>query len=149
MRRCESHLDFDLDLAKETSDENPVYYVQYAHARIAGLFAHAREGGFAPPDSPGAEDLAPLVEREAVELMRVLQEARAAIFFAALQREPHRLTTYLTELATAFHGFYHHHQIVVADDARTTIARLALCRGTQLVTREILALLGISAPERM
>jgi arginyl-tRNA synthetase len=149
MRRCESHLDFDLDLAKEASDENPVYYVQYAHARIAGLFAHAREAGFAPPDSYTADDLAPLVEREAVELQRVLQEARAAIYFAALQREPHRLTTYLTELATAFHGFYHHHQIVVADDARTTIARLALCRGTQLVTREILALLGISAPERM
>ncbi|MFN0150950.1 MAG: arginine--tRNA ligase [bacterium] len=150
MRRCESHLDFDLDLAKKESDENPVYYVQYAHARIHGLFARAREAGFELPDAPPtAALLAPLIEPEAIEVMRVLQESRAAVYGAALGREPHRLTSYLTELATAFHVFYHHHQIVVPGDAATTTARLALCRGTQRVIREVLALLGISAPERM
>jgi len=150
MRRSESHLDFDLDLAKKESDENPVYYVQYAHARIHGLFARAREEGAAIPEGkPAAALLAPLVEPEAVEVMRVLQESRAAAFGAALEREPHRLTSYLTELATAFHVFYHHHQIVVPGDAATTAARLALCRGTENVIREMLALLGIRAPERM
>jgi arginyl-tRNA synthetase len=146
MRRCESHLDFDLALALDQSDENPVYYVQYAHARIAGLFAHAREAGVAPPADAG---LAPLVESEAVELMRVLSEGRATVAQAALAREPHRMTTYLTDVAAAFHGFYHHHQIVVPGDARTTAARLSLCRATQTVLREGLALLGVSAPERM
>lgn len=181
MRRCESHLDFDLDLAKTQSDENPVYYVQYAHARIAGLFAHARETGAAPEWMKGSggegeraaggapvpardggwldpreaeaaawrEVLAPLAEPEAVELMRVLQEGRATVALAAEAREPHRLTTYLTEVATAFHGFYHHHQIVVPGDARLTGARLALCRAAQAVIREGLELAGISAPESM
>jgi arginyl-tRNA synthetase len=150
MRRCESHLDFDLDLARKQSDENPVFYVQYAHARIAGLFAHARETGASGPSADADPALlAPLVEPEAIELMRVLQEAPAAVCAAALEREPHRLTVYLTEVATAFHGFYHRHQIVVPGDARTTGARLALCRATQAVIREALGLLGVSAPERM
>ncbi len=150
MRRSGSHLDFDLALAVNESDENPVYYVQYAHARIGGLFLHARESGVATPEGRATADaLAPLVEPEAVELMRVLQEARATVAQAALAREPHRITAYLTEIATAFHSFYHHHQVVVSDDARATSARLALCRGTQAVLREGLALLGISAPDRM
>jgi arginyl-tRNA synthetase len=149
MRRCESHLDFDLDLARRQSDENPVYYVQYAHARIAGLFLHARTVGSAEGAAHDPSALAPLVEPEAVELMRVLLEAPAVVCAAALQREPHRLTVYLTEVATAFHAFYHRHQIVVPGDAATTTARLALCRGTQAVIREGLGLLGVSAPERM
>jgi arginyl-tRNA synthetase len=96
-----------------------------------------------------AAALAPLHEPEALELIRVLQEVRATVVSAALAREPHRMTAYLTEVATAFHAFYHRHQIVAPGDRETTVARLALCRGTQLVIREALALLGVSAPERM
>lgn len=144
-RRAESHLDFDMDLARKQSDENPVFYVKYAHARISGLLRKAAEEG-APPWE-GA-DLALLVEEQELELMKVLLMLPSVVAGAAEAREPHRLTTYLREVAQAFHLFYHHCR-VVGSEPRLSAARLALTQGARLVLANGLALLDIDAPERM
>lgn len=144
-RRTQSPLDFDLDLAKNTSEENPVYYVQYAHARICNILKFAREQG--QPFSQQA-DLNLLQEAEEMTLIKKLLEYPDVIAKAARFLEPHRVPAYLQELAATFHRFYHHHQ-VVSNNSELTKARLLLVEATRIVLANGLSILGISAPERM
>jgi arginyl-tRNA synthetase len=144
MRRSESQFDFDLDLARKHSDENPVFYVQYAHARICSIIDHARDKGITRAQS----DLSLLKESEEISLIKALLEFPEVVLGAALAREPHRLPVYLQELAGAFHNFYHQHR-VVTDDPGLTQARLDLCAAARIVFSNGLGLLGVSAPEKM
>jgi arginyl-tRNA synthetase len=147
MRRCNSHLDFDLDLAKQQSDENPVYYVQYAHARISSIIEFARQNGFEEIPPEGA-DLSLLSSDEEIEVIKALADFDDLVVGAAVSLEPHRLTSYLIDLAAKFHRFYHNHR-VVSEDRAASEARLYLCYGVRTVIRSALYLLGISAPEKM
>ncbi|HYQ87452.1 MAG TPA: arginine--tRNA ligase [Bacteroidota bacterium] len=145
MRGIDSHLNFDLNLAKEQSEQNPVYYLQYAHARIASIIRHAESQGV---DIMSGHDLSPLVEPEELALMKSLVEFPDMVESCALSYEPHRLAEYLHELAGVFHKFYHVHR-VVTEDKRLTAARIALCLATKTVLANGFAILGISAPEKM
>jgi len=147
MRRAESPLDFDLELAVKRSEDNPVYYVQYAHARIAHVLDYARQQGV---PEPGLESARPdlLHEAETLTLLRGLAAFPSLVAASARHREPHRIPMYLKELAAKFHSFYHHHR-VVGPDAAVTAARLLLTRATGVVFRRGLTLLGVSAPESM
>ena len=144
-RRTQSPLDFDMDLAKNTSEENPVYYVQYAHARICNIIKHAEERDVLFPKQA---NLKLLGQKEEINLIKKLLEFPDLVSKAAQHLEPHRLPTFLQELAATFHRFYHHHR-VVTDDKELTNARLVLIRCTQIVLANALKLLGVSAPERM
>lgn len=147
MRKVNSHLDFDLELAKKQSDENPVYYVQYAHARVSSIIEFAREGGV---EMCGLEetDLSVLSEPEEMALLRQLVCYPEQVRTACLSREPQRITLYLTGLATAFHQFYHHHR-VVGEKPKVMQARLVLVRAAKTVIRNGLDLIGVSAPQKM
>jgi arginyl-tRNA synthetase len=147
MRRAESPMDFDMELAVRRTEENPVYYVQYAHARIAHVLAYAKEQGIPEPD-PTTAPLDLLVEAETETLLRGLAGFPSLVAAAAKSREPHRIPAYLKDLAARFHSFYHHHRVVSAD-AKLTAARLLLTRATGVVLRRGLSLLGVSAPETM
>jgi arginyl-tRNA synthetase len=144
MRSTSAHLDFDLDLARRQNDENPAYYVQYAHARIASVLRFAAEKGLQPAaDARGLDD-AP----EAVALIRKLATFPEIVRGAAAAREPHRIPTYLVECAAEFHRFYHACRVVSDDSARSR-ARLQIADAARVVLRNGLALMGVSAPERM
>jgi arginyl-tRNA synthetase len=145
MRGIGSHLEFDLDLAKEQSDKNPVYYLQYAHARIASIIRFAQSEGV---DISGEYDLSLLKEREEAGLSRVLLEFPEVVETSAATFEPHRLPVYLAEVAEAFHRFYHRHR-VVTENRSVTAARMALCQATKTVLANGLKILGVSAPEKM
>ena len=147
MRRCEQHLDFDLELAKSQSSDNPVYYVQYAHARISSVLRQCAERGMAPGTGPEAA-LDTLGEAEPAALMRTLAKYPEVLENAARALEPHQLAAYLRELATQLHGFYNAHTFLIADDA-VRGARLSLAVATRTVLADGLALLGVSAPESM
>ena len=144
MRRAESHLDFDIDLAKKESDENPVYYVKYAHARISGILRKHREAG----GTEGTPRFHLLVEPTELALMKVLLAFPDTIAGAAKDREPHRLTGYLRDVAQAFHLFYHHCRVIGPDEA-VTATRLALTHAARIVLANGLGLMNIDAPERM
>ncbi len=140
-----SAIDFDIELAKKQSNENPVYYVQYAHARIASILRKAAEAGLAPADSiasglSGAPEAA--LARALARLPEVVEDAVTA-------EETHGVTAYATELATTFHAFYRDARVVDPDEPERSRARLALARATQVTLRNALGLLGISAPESM
>ncbi len=145
MRTLDSPMDFDLDLAKKQSDENPVYYVQYAHARVCNILAYAAEQGHAL--SHGGE-LSRLRAPEEIAVLRKLSEFPEAVSKAARFLEPHRLTNFLQELAATFHHFYQRHR-VVSPEADLTQARLQLVEGVRIVLANALRLLNVSAPERM
>jgi arginyl-tRNA synthetase len=144
LRKADSQLDFDLELAKQQTTDNPVFYVQYAHARIASVMRQAAEAGVVPAAHP---DLAPLGEAE-VEPLRALGTYPDVVEAAARDLEPHRVVFYALELAGAFHRYYNHHRILT-DDRALTQARLALVRCIQQVLRGALGLAGVAAPERM
>lgn len=146
MRRPDSQLVFDIDLAKQQSSDNPVYYVQYAHARIHGIFAAAAERGVVPDFS--AVDLGLLDTPEELAVIKSLASFPELVLGAAQAFEPHRITFYLTELASLLHGFYTRHR-VISDDVALTTARLFLLKCVALTIRNALTLLGISAPEKM
>ena len=146
-RKADSKLEFDLDLAKEKSNDNPVYYVQYAHARICSILRNARDQGVPIPE-PGSVDLGLLELPEEKELIRHVAALPDVIEGAAISMEPHRITTYLRDIATTLHNYYFHHR-VLTDDARVTGARLAMVLGVRTAIAKALALLGVSAPERM
>lgn len=146
MRSLESHLDFDLALAKKQSSENPVFYLQYAHARICSIFREAEKRG--KEYHPGSIVADYLKNTEAVALMKLLIQFPEEIINAADTREPHRVANYLLTLAQAYHKFYTEHR-VVSDDASMTNAYLALCDAVRIVIRNGLKMLGVSAPERM
>ena len=146
MRTISSHLNFDLALAKQQSDENPVYYLQYAHARICSILRYAeRESSTLPAETVDYELLR---SPEELDLVRALLAFPDIVESCALSCEPHRLADYLHGLAGIFHRFYHEHR-VVTDDTATTEARLALCFATRVVLRNGFSILGIGAPEQM
>jgi arginyl-tRNA synthetase len=144
MRGVSTHLDFDLDLAREHSDKNPVFYVQYAHARACNVERFAAENQV----DPARADLALLKEPEEMELIKTLMQLPLAVEMAVRSREPQRITQYLIGVAQAFHPFYQKHRVVTPDDALSA-ARLHLVRGVRLVLANGLGLLGVSAPEKM
>ena len=150
-RSMSSHLNFDLTLAKTESDENPVYYVQYAHARICSILRFAEKEGH---DLNATADLTLLTTPEEINLIKALIQFPQVVSGAAENFEPHRLPTYLEELATIYHRFQHAgkrdtHLRVVTDDIEMTKARLALCQATKIVLANGLTMLGISKPEKM
>jgi arginyl-tRNA synthetase len=148
-RGHDSALDFDIELAKEESMENPVYYVQYAHARICSILRFGKEQGVEiSAEIPPNQVLRLLEKEEELDLALKLFEFEELVRDAALDRAPHRLTRYLEELAASFHVFYNRHR-VIGDDKDLTLARLFLVRCTQQVLRNGLAIIGVSAPESM
>jgi arginyl-tRNA synthetase len=146
LRRAESPMDFDLELAVRRTEDNPVYYVQYAHARIAHVLEYARQQGVPDPDPTAPLEV--LSEPETVTLLRAIAGFPSLVAAAARSREPHRMPIYLKELAAKFHSFYHQHR-VVSPDAERTAARLLLTRATGVVFRRGLSFMGVSAPEAM
>lgn len=148
MRRPDSQLVFDIDLAKEQSPDNPVYYVQYAHARICSIFDNAKEKGFSAPVQPEVSDLALLTTQEELQLIKLLDSLPETVEESAREFEPHRLTYYLNELASCFHGFYNKNR-VLCENRELTRARLYLLKRTAQTLKNTLTILGISAPERM
>ena len=146
MRSPSSHLEFDLDLAKEASDKNPVYYLQYAHTRIASIIRKAEEVGFSFGEDP---DLSLLTHEAEQTLIKELLRFPDAVRQAAKAREPHRVATYLREVAVAFTQFYAHCHII-GEERPLATARMHLAKAAQTVLRNGLEeILGIEAPERM
>jgi arginyl-tRNA synthetase len=149
MRSSSSHLEFDLNLAKEQSEKNPVYYLQYAHARIASILRFAEEQGtFTMADAFSDIDYRMLKGPTEIALTKLLLDFPETIESCAMYFEPHRLTTYLLDVATAFHRFYHEHRIVIPE-LNIAKARLALCFATKTVLANGCNIIGIVAPERM
>ncbi len=146
-RRPDSHLDFDLEVAKTQSSENPVFYVQYANARINSIYKHAREKGIDTGMFSDA-DLSLLSAPEELRVVKKLLLYPMIFEGAAKAHEPHRITFYLQELSGMFHPYYNKCRIVVEDDSLTG-ARLALCEAVRIVLKEGLQVLGISAPDKM
>jgi arginyl-tRNA synthetase len=147
-RKTDSHLDFDLDIAKEQSRENPVYYVQYAHARISSVFREAESRGLAIPTRDTVKiDLLDLEEEQ--NIIKALARYPELIEEAALAYEPHRLTFYLQDLAGLLHNYYFKHRIIDAEDPARTGARLFLMKQVKTVLQSALKILGVQAPEKM
>lgn len=149
MRKSDQHMDFDLDLAKSKSNENPVYYIQYAHARCCGVFAQLASKGFSAwNQSVGLENL-PLLDADAeIDLAQKLSQFPDVIANAARDSEPHQVAYYLKDVAHHLHSYYNASQILVDDDALRQ-ARLTLLQATKIVLANGLQLLGVSTPERM
>jgi arginyl-tRNA synthetase len=147
MRRSDSHLDFDLEVAKKQSNENPVYYVQYAYARICSILRMAEERDIA---LPAYKDINPslLREPEEIKLMKIMAGYPEMIEGAARTLEPHRITFYINELAGVFHSYYNKNK-VVSDNKELTAARLFMMRTILIVLQNSLKILGVSAPEKM
>jgi arginyl-tRNA synthetase len=143
-RGADSQLDFDFELAVQQSNDNPVYYVQYAHARIASIFRTAAERGITPEDA----DLSVLTTPGELALIKLSLRFPELLADIVGHRGVHLLTGYALELAGAFHGFYRDHR-VVSDDTAVSKARLRLVRAVQVTLRQTLGLLGVSAPETM
>lgn len=142
-----SPLDFDIDLVKRKDSENPVYYVQYAHARICSIFRKAQDENISLPANPD-NYLQELVLNEEIDLIRKLAEFPELIQEITRDLTPHRLTYYLSDLAAFFHRYYNRHRII-SDNKSLSLARLFLCRGVKIVIKNGLSLLGLSAPEAM
>jgi len=146
-RKADSHLDFDLDVVTAQSAENPVFYVQYAHARINSILDNARSKGI-DLSHLGDEDLSGLELDEELTIIKKLLAYPIMLEAAARACEPHRITYYLQELAGLFHAYYHRHK-VITDDMPLTLARLALCASVRVVLLDALTILGVTAPEKM
>jgi arginyl-tRNA synthetase len=148
-RRADSHLEFDIEVAKEQSAENPVFYVQYAFARISSIFRQAAEkGGLSTESGVKEVDLSALKEDEEVFIIKKLLQYPIIFEGAVFSFEPHRITYFLQELAGMFHSYYNKHR-VISENNTLTSARLCLCKAVQIVLEEGLKILGVSAPERM
>lgn len=146
MRRPDSQLVFDIDLAKQQSTDNPVYYVQYAHARICRILESAVESGLTP--AAGAEFMTLLTTVEELDIMKKIAAFPEAVEAAATNLEPHRITAYLHDMASLLHSFYSKHR-VLGDDVQMTKARLYLLVAVRQSIRNGLAILGVTAPEKM
>ncbi len=146
MRSMESHLDFDLGLAKKQSSENPVFYLQYAHARICSLFREAEKRGFRYTGEVIQSQH--LQNEEAETLLKLMVKYPEEVEDAATSIEPHKIPVFLMRLAQAYHRFYTEHRIIT-DDTEKTLTFLALCDAVRTVMKNGLTLLGVSAPERM
>ena len=147
MRKSDAHLEFDLDLAKKTSNENPVYYVQYAHARIASIFRVAKEEEI-DVESLGAADVGLLTLKDEIALIKGILQFYDVIEGSAKSYEPHRITFYLLDLVGRFHSYYNKTR-VICDDRGVTLARLLLLHILGQVIENGLGILGVSAPDRM
>ncbi len=148
MRSHDQHLEFDLELAKSRSNDNPVYYIQYAHARIASVFRQLAEKSFTHDVENGRNKLAALVEPQEKALMTALSRYPEVIVLAANNRAPQHLVHYLRDLANDFHSYYNAHAFIV-DEANIRDARLSLISATRVVLANGLDILGVSAPEKM
>lgn len=148
MRKCEQHLDFDLDLAKSQSNDNPMYYIQYAHARVCSVMRQLGEKGLDRDHARGAANLDRLSESHEEALFTTLAKYPETLEAAALNHEPHQIAHYLRELANDFHTYYNAHPFLV-EDAELRDARLNLIEATRQVLANGLRLLGVSAPESM
>jgi len=148
MRSNDQHLDFDLQLATSHSNENPVYYIQYAHARVCSVLRQMREKGFEYDAARGRAALARLVEPHEQALLASISRFPEVVEMAAELRAPHALVHYLREVANDFHTYYNAHQFLV-EDAELRDARVTLVQGMRQVVRNGLGLLGVSAPEAM
>ncbi|MBC1891894.1 arginine--tRNA ligase [Listeria booriae] len=146
MRSSDTHMNFDMGLAKSTSAENPVYYVQYAHARISSILRSGVEQGFALSKDA---NLALLNSEADYDLLKVLGEFPDVVAEAAEKRIPHRIVRFLNDLAAAFHRFYNANKVLDVENKEVSEARLALIKATQITLRNGLTLLGVSAPEKM
>ena len=148
MRKYDNHIDFDLDLAKSQSNDNPVYYLQYAHARICSVFRQANEKQLPYQESIGLAHLNLLTQAEERQLLLTLSRYPDVIVSAALGYEPHILTNYLRDVAADFHTYYNAHHFIV-DDENCRNARLTLLAATRQILVNGFELLGIRAPETM
>ncbi|WP_129727441.1 arginine--tRNA ligase [Ectobacillus funiculus] len=146
MRSSDSHLDFDMDLAVSTSNENPVYYGQYAHARVCSILRQGEELGL----THGSSANYALVDSEKeIDLLKKLGEFPAAVAEAAVKRLPHRMTHYVFELASALHSFYNAEKVLDRENMEKSQARYDLMKAVQITLHNALALIGVSAPEKM
>ncbi|MEC1522020.1 arginine--tRNA ligase [Neobacillus niacini] len=146
MRSSDTHMDFDLDLAVSESNENPVYYAQYAHARICSILRSGEEQGIKIDKDA---DFSLIGAEKEIELLKKLGEFPQAVSEAAVKRVPHRVTNYIMELASTFHSFYNAEKVLDSEQPERTKARLALIKTVQITLRNALALIGVSAPEKM
>ena len=148
MRKCEQHMDFDLDLAKSQSNDNPVYYIQYAHARICSVNAQLLDKQLRHDSDNGINNLSQLTEKHETELISKLDAYADILNKAAFSAEPHLLVHYLRELANLLHSYYNAHHFII-DDKNLRDARFNLINATRQILRNGLTLLGVSAPEKM
>jgi len=147
MRSSDTHMDFDLDLAVSESNENPVYYAQYAHARICSILRAGEEQGVTVA-ADADFSLVASSEKE-IDLLKKLGEFPSAVGEAAVKRVPHRITNYIFELASTFHSFYNAEKVLDSEQPERTKARLGLIKTVQITLKNALALIGVSAPEKM
>jgi arginyl-tRNA synthetase len=148
MRKCEQHMDFDLDLAKSQSNDNPVYYIQYAHARIASVLRQMPDRDMQWDSEMGSQNLHQLTESHEDALMVNLSRYPELVETAAINHEPHAIAHYLRDLANDFHTYYNAHQFLIEDQTLRN-ARLNLIQATGQVIANGLKLLGVSAPDSM
>ncbi len=148
MRKVEQHMDFDLDLAKSQSNENPMYYIQYAHARICAVFRQLIEKEYADDNEQGLNYLEKLNSQNEQDLLKKIAGFSDVINKAATDLAPHQIVHYCRELAQEFHSFYNAHKVVI-DDAELRAARVSLIAAVKQVLKTGLNLLGVSAPEKM
>ena len=146
MRSADTHMDFDLDLAVSQSNDNPVYYAQYAHARIHSILRQGAENGFS---MDGELDLSLINTEKGIDVLKKLGEFPLAISEAAEKRLPHRITNYIFDLASTFHSFYNAEKVLDPENKERSQARLALIKAAGITLRNALALIGVSAPEKM
>ncbi|RUL53131.1 arginine--tRNA ligase [Lysinibacillus antri] len=142
---CDSHMDFDLDLAVSQSNENPVYYAQYAHARICSILRSAEEQGFAS----SLENLNLLADEKSEDVLKKVGSFPQVVADAAKHRTPHRVANYIQELAAAFHSFYNAEKVLNPENKELTEARLALISSVRVTLANALRLIGVAAPEKM
>ncbi|MCM3189093.1 arginine--tRNA ligase [Bacillus subtilis] len=146
MRSADTHMDFDLDLAVSTSNENPVYYAQYAHARICSMLRQGEEQGL----KPAADlDFSYIQSEKEYDLLKTIGGFPEAVAEAAEKRIPHRVTNYIYDLASALHSFYNAEKVIDPENEEKSRARLALMKATQITLNNALQLIGVSAPEKM
>jgi len=148
MRKCEQHMDFDLDLAKSQSNDNPVYYIQYAHARICSVLVQLSEKQLKHDIENGQQHLNLLIEKHETDIISKLDAYADIINKAAFNAEPHLLVHYLRELANLLHSYYNAHHFII-DDNNLRDARLNLISATKQILHNGLTLLGVSAPQKM
>lgn len=145
MRSPDTHFDFDMELAKEQSQDNPVYYAQYAHARICSILKQAKDQSI---EVSTDVDFSKITNDKAIELLKKVAEFETTIESAAESRAPHRMTNYIQDLASHFHKFYNAEK-VLTDDIEKTKAHVALIEAVRITLNNALALVGVSAPETM
>ena len=145
----DTHLNFDIDVALTKSNENPVYYVQYAHARISSVFREAKERFNFDPEKEFEADLSLLIQEEEKSIMKFLSNLPQEVEEATLKREPHKITFLTYELASRLHKYYYHHKFLIEDDEKLMKARLYLLKAVRNALRTLFKLMGITPVERM